>query len=132
MTRRCPHCGEAVPSNSLNCPKCFKSIPREEFKIKDDIRAGSIPHDRSPSVHRVNIKIVILLALIPAAIGFMGLAQIYEKETSKGVKFLIIGFIIFALMVFLISRYGSMGGWTFLAVAATIFLLIMYIGLYVL
>ena len=131
MSRRCPYCGEYVPSNSLNCPKCYKSIPREEYKIKEDIKKGPIPNDRAPSVQVFNRRIVKLLALIPAAIGLMGLGQIYEREYSKGVKFLIAGIIMFASIVALIVNFDSFGGWKFLAVALAIFLFILFIVTYV-
>ena len=131
MSRKCPYCGEAVPSYSLNCPKCYKSIPREEFKVEEDIRKGTIPNDRAPSVQVFNRRTVMFLALIPAAIGLMGLGQIYEKEYSKGVKFLIAGIILFGSIVALITNFDSFGGGKFLAVALAIFLFILFIGTYV-
>ena len=131
MSRKCPYCGEAVPSYSLNCPKCYKSIPREEYKVEEDIRKGTIPNDRAPSVQVFNRRTVMFLALIPAAIGLMGLGQIYEKEYSKGVKFLIAGIILFGSIVALITNFDSFGGGKFLAVALAIFLFILFIGTYV-
>ena len=131
MSRKCPYCGEYVPSNSLNCPKCYKSIPREEYKVNDDIKTGSIPNDRAPSVQVFDRRTVMLLALIPAAIGLMGLGQIYEREYSKGVKFLIAGIILFASIVALITNFDSFGSGKFLAVALAIFLFILFIGTYV-
>ncbi len=131
MSRKCPYCGEAVPSYSLNCPKCYKSIPREEFKVEEDIRKSTIPNDRAPSVQVFNRRTVMFLALIPAAIGLMGLGQIYEKEYSKGVKFLIAGIILFGSIVALITNFDSFGGGKFLAVALAIFLFILFIGTYV-
>ncbi len=131
MSRKCPYCGEAVPSYSLNCPKCYKSIPREEYKVKEDIKTGTIPNDRAPSVQVFNRRTVKLLALVPAAIGLMGLGQIYEREYNKGVKFLIVGIIMFASIVALITNFDSFGGGKFLAVILTIFLFILYIVTYV-
>ncbi|MBP5394575.1 MAG: hypothetical protein J6Y18_01535 [Candidatus Methanomethylophilaceae archaeon] len=59
--RRCPYCGERVPSFTDNCPNCYRSIPREEkqetYRIIDD--------DRAPSVRRVNRRMVAFLAFIP-------------------------------------------------------------------
>ena len=129
MTRKCPYCGEAVPSYSLNCPKCYRDLPREEYRVEDDSRRG-VPNDRAPSVHRVNMKIVILLALIPAAMGFMGMAQMYEREYSKGFYFFIPGFLMFIALVYLFTNFNSFGAGAFLGVAGIIFLLILYIGLY--
>ncbi len=131
MSRKCPYCGEEVPSYSLNCPKCYKSIPREEFKVKEDIRTESIPNDRAPSVQVFNRRTVMFLALIPAAIGLMGLGQMYEREYSKGVKFLVAGIILFSAIVALIVNFDSFGGGKFLAVALAIFLFILFIGTYV-
>lgn len=131
MSRKCPYCGEAVPSYSLNCPKCYKSIPREEFKVEEDIRKDTIPNDRVPSVQVFNRRTVMFLALIPAAIGLMGLGQIYEREYNKGVKFLIAGIILFGSIVALITNFDSFGGGKFLAVALAIFLFILFIGTYV-
>lgn len=131
MSRKCPYCGEYVPSNSLNCPKCYKSIPREEFKVEEDIRTGSVPNDKAPSVQVFNRRIVMILALIPAAIGLMGLGQIYMKEYGKGVRFLIVGILIFVSIVALITNFDSFGNGKFLAVALTIFLFILFIGTYV-
>ena len=131
MSRKCPYCGEAVPSYSLNCPKCYKSIPREEFKVNEDIRSDNIPNDRAPSVQVFNRRTVMFLALIPAAIGLMGLGQIYEREYNKGVKFLIAGIILFGSIVALITNFDSFGGGKFLAVALAIFLFILFIGTYV-
>lgn len=131
MSRKCPYCGEEVPSYSLNCPKCYKSIPREEFKVKEDIKTGPIPNDRAPSVQVFNRRTVMFLALIPAAIGLMGLGQMYEKEYSKGVKFLIAGMILFVSIVLLIVNFDTFGGGKFLVVALAIFLFILFIGTYV-
>lgn len=130
MSRRCPYCGEEVPSFSLNCPKCYKDIPRDEYKVKEDIKKGPIPNDRAPSIRRIDMRIVIILALIPAAIGLMGIGQMYEREYRKGLFFLIPGLLMFTALVALFTNYGSFGSAAFLAVAGIIFLLILYIGLY--
>ena len=131
MSRKCPYCGEEVPSFSLNCPKCYRSIPREEYRIKDEPKKGDIPNDRAPSVQVFNSKVVLLLALIPAALGIMGMGQIYMKEYNKGFRFLAVGSMTFILLVLIITNYDSFGAWKFLAVAFTIFLLILFIGTYV-
>ena len=129
MTRKCPYCGEPVPSYSINCPRCYRSIPRgEESKKKEEYR---VPDDRAPSVFTVNRKIVILLALIPAAFGLMGLGQFYEREYRKGLTFLIPGLLMFIMIVTLLTNFSSYGAAAFLAVGGVIFLLILYIVLYV-
>lgn len=130
MSRKCPYCGEAVPSYSINCPKCYKSIPREEPKQQENIRTGNIPNDRAPSVHTIDMRVVILLALIPAAIGFMGLAQIYERGYRKGAYFFSIGFVLFTIIVVLAYYAGTLGIASFLAVILMVFFLILYIVMY--
>ena len=131
MSRKCPYCGEPVPSFSINCPKCYKAIPREEPEFKEQPRKERIPNDRAPSIHVYNRKLVMFLALIPAAVGLMGLGQIYMKEYHKGAKFLAVGLTVFVCLVLLISNYDSFGSWKFLAVIATIFFLMFFIGTYV-
>ena len=131
MGRKCPYCGESVPSFSINCPKCYRSIPREEYRINDDPIDSGIPNDRAPSLQVYNRKTVMLLALIPAALGFMGLGQMYMKEYNKGVKFLAVGLATFISLVLLITNYDSFGSGKFFAVALTIFLFILFIGTYV-
>ena len=131
MSRKCPYCGEPVPSFSINCPKCYKSIPREEPKAKEQQRSERIPNDRAPSVQVFNSKLVIFLALVPAAVGLMGMGQIYMKEYNKGLKFLAVGLTAFVCLVLLITNYDSFGSWKFLAVIITIFMLMFFIGTYV-
>ncbi len=131
MSRKCPYCGEHVPSYSLNCPKCYKSIPREEFKIEDDIRSEQIPRDRAPSVQTFDRRIVLVLALIPAAIGLMGMAQMYEREYKKGAIFLIAGLMLFIPMISIIVNLDSFGGGTFFAAMGLVFFIILYIVGYV-
>ena len=131
MSRKCPYCGEEVPSFSINCPKCYKDLPREEKKEpKEDKKKGPIPNDRAPSVRIINMKLVLVLALIPAALGIMGMGQMYEGYYRKGVFFLVIGLIIFIPLVLLIANIGYMGGAAVFGVIGIIFLLIMFIIAY--
>ena len=132
MTRKCPYCGESVPSFSINCPKCYRDIPREEKKNeeKEDIKRGTIPNNRMPSVKIIDMRIVLILALIPAAVGLMGMGQIYERYYRKGLTFLGIGLLLFIPLVLVISNYDAFGSNTFVAVILTIFLLILYIAMY--
>lgn len=91
--RKCPHCGELVQSNSLTCPKCFKSIPREEsvdtseYVINDE--KGKRTGSKSPNL-------TAFLAIFPAFVGILGLGMIYQDpRSSKGYWFLIAGLILF-------------------------------------
>ena len=130
MSRRCPYCGEEVPSFSINCPKCYRDIPREEKKQRTETKRSSIPDDRAPSVRVINMRIVLLLALIPAALGIMGMAQMYEGYYRKGAFFLTVGLIIFIPLVLLITNIGYFGAGAVFGVIGIIFLLIMFIGAY--
>lgn len=133
-TRRCPYCGEAVPSFSLNCPKCYRSIPREEEKPpEEDIRGKrqSIPDDKALSPIVFNRKIVLLLALVPAAFGVMGMAQMYERCYKRGATFLCVGLPLFIAMVLLIANMTSMGaGGTVLFVGLFIMCLVLFLATY--
>lgn len=130
MSRKCPYCGEEVPSFSLNCPKCFRSIPREKERGRKDSEEYRINEDRTLSLYRFDRKTVLILALIPAAFGLMGLGQIYEREYKKGTAFLVTGLVLFVSLVSLASNFGSYGHGTFLAVGGTIFVLLLYIAVY--
>ncbi|MBE6525672.1 MAG: hypothetical protein E7Z66_03805 [Thermoplasmata archaeon] len=122
--RRCPSCGEKVPSFSVTCPKCYKSIPRDEPKEKPN-GYKIIDDDRAPSIRTVNRKTVLILALIPGALGLMGLGQIYQKDYRKGFMFMIIGILLMTSIVSLMT--GSGGA---LSVILTVFSIIMFIGAY--
>ncbi|MBQ3735611.1 MAG: zinc ribbon domain-containing protein [Candidatus Methanomethylophilaceae archaeon] len=120
--RRCPHCGERVPSFSINCPNCYRSIPpedppKEEYRIIDD--------DRAPSVRRVNRKLVAFLAFVPGVFGLFGLGQLYQKDWHKGIMFLLTGILMMASMVMLLKMVGGP-----VAIILFIGLLILFIGGY--
>ena len=101
------------------------------LKIQDDIKTGPIPDSRAPSVRTFDRKIVLFLALIPAAIGLMGMAQMYEREYKKGTIFLIGGLILFIPMITIIAKLGSFGDGTFFAAMGLVFFIILYIVGYV-
>ncbi len=98
MSDRCPYCGELVPSYSLNCPKCYRAIPRDE-KRQDQKAWEGVPDSRAPSVKTYNKCVVLFLALIPSLFGFMGLAQMYQGRFQRGIKFLVAGLILFTIIV---------------------------------
>lgn len=111
-----------MPSFSVNCPNCYRSLPGEEkqqetYRIIDD--------DRAPSVHRVDRRVVAFLAFIPAVFGLFGLGQIYQKDYRKGFVFLLTGVLMMTVMVLLITEVGGAG-----AVFLTIGLFILFIGGY--
>ena len=106
----------------MNCPNCYRDIPpekepKEEYRIIDD--------DRAPSVRRVNRKIVMSLAFIPAVFGLFGLGQLYQKDWHKGIMFLLMGIFMMTTMVLLLSSVGGP-----VAIVFFIGLLILFIGGY--
>ena len=120
--RRCPHCGERVPSFSINCPNCYRSIPsedppKEEYRIIDD--------DRAPSVRRVNRKLVAFLAFVPGVFGLFGLGQLYQKDWHKGFLFLLTGVLMMTTIVLINLEWSGAG-----AIILTIGLFILFIGGY--
>lgn len=124
--RKCPYCGEYVPSNCLTCPKCFKDIPREEKKeqyiINDDHK------------DRVGVKkdknILLILSTVPALIGVLGLGQIYlDPRQSRGYWFLIAGLILFLTLTVLLRTSLDEGGFTgMVLIGAFILFLLLYIS----
>ena len=125
--RRCPFCGERVPTFSLNCPRCYRAIPMEN-RAKEERNDGYtiIDDDRAPSLHRVDRRMVLILALIPAVFGLFGLGQIYQKDYRKGFTFMLVGVSMMALMVSLYTYVG--GGLAFVLIVG---LLILFIGGYI-
>lgn len=125
--RKCPFCGERVPTFSLNCPRCYRAIPMEK-RGKEERNDGYtiIDDDRAPSLHRVDRRMVLILALIPAVFGLFGLGQIYQKDYRKGFTFMLVGVSMMALMVSLYTYVG--GGLAFVLIVG---LLILFIGGYI-
>ena len=90
MTRRCPKCGELVPSNSLTCPKCYAKMPPETVKVEDDNAARSDTSKKR--------QITVLLTIIPGFFGLLGLGRIYQEPKSHiGYLYLILGLGIFII-----------------------------------
>ena len=121
--RRCPYCKELVPEFSLNCPRCYRDIPRDET-VRRPIEEG-----RAPSVMMVNRRAVAMLALIPGAIGLMGLGHIYQKDYRKGGMFLCMGIVMMAAIVLLMTSISFTVSGVF-SVILTVFMVIMFIGTY--
>lgn len=95
--RRCPYCGELVPSNSVTCPKCYKKIPVEPEPVRD--RSGG---DQKRQRRGGSRKIAILLSIIPAFVGLLGLGLIYRNPRQKrGYIVLLLGLLFFVAAVFL-------------------------------
>lgn len=120
VDRRCPYCGELVPSNSLTCPKCYKKIPVEPEPVRED-RDGP-KNERGRSYNR---KLALALTLVPGLFGILGLGLIYRNPRQKrGYLALLFGALIFVLAVFL-----TIGVFTiFAAVPCWIVYALMYLG----
>ena len=87
MTRYCPKCGEAVPTNSLTCPKCYSKLPTAE-PSKENKQTRS----RTQKTRRTRL----LLTTIPALFGFLGLGHIYRNyKNPRGYFFLAMGMLFF-------------------------------------
>ena len=110
MERRCPHCNEAVPSNSINCPSCFRDIPRTEM----------VPaQERREAPERKYGRLALLLSVIPGAFGAMGLGLIYLGD-KRGWGFLFPGILLFVLIIALLANIGNSVGWTLFSVSLLI------------
>lgn len=118
--RRCPFCNELVPSTSITCPKCYRKIPMQEPEpVKEAKTYGGDGRKRDPR----NI-IALVLAIVPALFGFLGLGLIYKyRGTGIGKYFLIGGLVLFGLA----SLVMILGAATPLAFIIAIPLFILYV-----
>ena len=118
--RRCPYCGELVPSTSITCPKCYKKIPAEPEPVR---RESDRP--KNESGRRYNRTVAILLSLIPGLFGLLGLGLIYRNPRQKrGYVALVLGLLFFvAAMGFTIGVFT-----VFLAVPCWIVYVLGYLG----
>ncbi len=128
--RRCPNCGEIVPSLSVTCPKCYSSVPRNDDVPdmngpKPREREERIPGDKS-------VLIATLLAAIPGIFGLQGLGRIYlDYRSEKGWLFLIFGAVLFALIYLCIGWWLDAGSFTrVLLLLLLVILAVLYISSY--
>ncbi len=101
MSRRCPNCGEMVPSNSITCPKCYKKIPVEPVRQQNERPEGG---DGSKTPWKPNLKVALLLNLILGLFGVLGIGQLYCGK-RRGLVFLAAGLLFFGsamIMIFAI------------------------------
>lgn len=126
MARKCPNCGELVPDFSVTCPKCYKEIPRKE------VIEESIPKDESSTKQKFNKWIVLILAIVPALFGFMGLAQIYQRKFKRGAAFLVVGLALFWILVgsVMLIKNGEVG-WVIFGVGCIIIFGLMFLATFV-
>ena len=83
--RRCPFCGELVPSNSLTCPKCYKKIPA-------DYQPEPVQPQQAKGTNR---KFALILGAVLGLFGLLGMGQLYSGRYKRGATFLVVGLIFF-------------------------------------
>jgi len=129
MTRYCPNCGAVVPEGSLNCPQCYKEIPRSgAFTEKDRKGRTQEEYKREIGERRKSMKMSLALAIVPAFFGILGLGQIYQdRRDGRGWGFLAIGLLLFLATVGLVYVAGGEGLFTTILLAIPI---IIAAGLY--
>ncbi len=100
--RRCPNCGERVPSTSITCPKCYKKIPveskqtaRSESRTGDSPRGWKVPWTPNP-------KYGLILDIVLGLFGLLGIGQLYCGR-KRGIVFLLGGLLFFGCGVAILS-----------------------------
>lgn len=109
--RRCPNCGERVPSNCITCPKCYYRLPSPADTTrgsgssggeKKKSRWGSSDSSGDGSGKKQpKKKTALILAIIPGFFGILGLGQFYMRQWKKGAIFLIGGLLTYYLALIL-------------------------------
>lgn len=110
MTRFCPFCGVAVPSDCETCPKCFKKLPFEGQSESTVFEDGNVTREKTEQKQESprlgagkNRTVMLLLSLVPAFFGVLGLAQIYRDYRDRsGYVFLLVGLVLFIPSVIII------------------------------
>lgn len=116
MTRYCPECGAVVPKGSLTCPRCYTEVPRDDLE-RSDGAYGDRRYERARDEYKKQLNrrrksygITMILAVVPAFFGLLGLGQIYEDyRDGRGWKFLIGGLVLFAILVGMVSLVSVSG-----------------------
>lgn len=128
--RKCPECGEIVPSLSVTCPKCYSSVPRTDNVPDKKETSSSKDNDRKAGDK--SILIATLLAAIPGIFGLQGLGRIYlDYRNEKGWFFLVFGAVLFALIYLCINWWDVAGSFTrVLLILALAILVMLYISSY--
>lgn len=130
MDRRCPNCGELVPSLSVTCPRCYSQVPRDDTvpKEKKEYRSGT----GDEGAKGKSLMIATLLAAIPGLFGLLGLGRIYlDYKNEKGWFFLVTGAILFTSLLLCVDWWDSVSSFTrVLLLLAMVILAIVYISTY--
>ncbi|HKM09411.1 MAG TPA: zinc ribbon domain-containing protein [Candidatus Methanomethylophilaceae archaeon] len=131
--RRCPNCNELVPSNSITCPKCYRTVPRDE-KVADTGRSTQRADTYKIQETSVkNMKIAMLLAIIPGLFGIQGLGLVYlDRKDSRGWIFLLIGAVLFLALVGMASLWNGVGSFTRVVLIFTMIIFgVLYLSSYI-
>lgn len=118
--RRCPYCGEMVPSNSITCPKCYKKLPNEEPGKATEFVGKA--EDSAKKLRR-NPKIAIGLDLVLGLVGLLGIGQVYMGR-PRFLFVTLIGLLVFVAAVCLTVFIFTI----ILAVPMWIIYVLMYLG----
>jgi hypothetical protein len=120
-----------VDNNSLTCPKCFKEIPRD-VPTASEPRSEDTRSNPNNAGRKINRSVTLVLAVIPALFGLLGLGQIYSNPNNlKGFKLLGLGLIIFIPFAFLfLTLINSDNGIlsAFLIFLVDLVLFLVYVG----
>jgi hypothetical protein len=118
MTRFCPYCGVAVPSDCETCPKCFKKLPSEGHQTRqEDFQDGNVTRERTePKKEAPRLgadksrTVMLLLSVVPAFFGILGLAQLFRDFRDRsGYVFLVVGLVFFIPSVIIITGVWDNG-----------------------
>ncbi len=123
MKRRCPNCGAVVPDNSLTCPQCFAEVDRV---LSDDPKKSTREQFREHIQRRdKNMTVSLVLAILPAFIGLLGLGLIYQDfRDIRGYRYLGTGFVLFMIPVCLIVFLGL---FSLILIIPIFFMLLLYL-----
>ncbi|MCQ2070082.1 MAG: hypothetical protein MJZ68_03015 [archaeon] len=135
MARYCPNCGATVPPNSLTCPQCYTEIARDmtvNERDRYEQRSNTTRETYREQISKRNKSptIAMVLAVVPAFLGFLGLGQIYrDPRDQTGYYFLAGGLATFLIMVALIvlGGFGGILGTILVAIPTIIFGLIYFL-----
>ncbi|MGE0015123.1 MAG: hypothetical protein AB7S83_02920 [Candidatus Methanomethylophilaceae archaeon] len=128
--RKCPNCGEIVPSLSVTCPKCYSSVPRNDDV--PDMKGPQLRERDEKVPGGKSVLIATLLAAIPGIFGLQGLGRIYlDYRNEKGWLFLVFGAVLFALIYLCIGWWSNADSFTkVLLLLLLVILAMLYISSY--
>src|SRR5712664_3209145 len=99
----CSSCGNQVAETAAFCPSCGAPVQRAASQGPSPVTSPAAPSIAPPAGYApypgyapmAGEKSPILAALLSI---ITGLGQLYNRETSKGIIFLLVGIILFILM----------------------------------